>query len=163
MTFSWRDHESSVQFVEPRPDGVAVADDELVVHEVGDARDPARLDGQRLDRLGLRLGRRRNRDRPGVGHVVEETHRDAALHRGEERREDERAGVGLEADVVERKVERRRACERKPGDARATSAGRCPPSVSVSIPISRRPAVRGSVTRSAAALSAALYARFFAW
>ncbi len=39
MTFSWRDHESSVQFVEPAQHRFAVAHDELVVHEVGDARD----------------------------------------------------------------------------------------------------------------------------
>ena len=114
-----------------RPDRLAVADDELVVHEVGDAGDPARLDRERLDRLGCRLGRRRNRDRAGVGDVVEEPHRDAALDGAEERGEDERAGVRLEADVVEGEVERRAGLRQEVGDPRATSAGRCPPSVSV--------------------------------
>ena len=38
ITFSSRDHESSVQFVEPVQTEVTVADDVLVVHQVGDAR-----------------------------------------------------------------------------------------------------------------------------
>ena len=115
------------------PHRCAVADDELVVHEVGDARDAASRDGERLDRGGRRLGRRRHRDRAGVGEVVQQPHLDAALYGAEQRGEDECPRVGLEADVVERDVERRRACERKPAMPRATSAGRWPPSVSVSI------------------------------
>ena len=76
-----------------------------MVHEVRDARDASRLDGERLDRLGRRLGRRRHRDRPGVGDVVEQAHCDAALHCCKQRGEDERAGARLEPDVVEREVE----------------------------------------------------------
>ena len=72
-----------------RPDVRGVADDELVVHEVGHSGDPAGRHRERLDGLGLRLGRRRHRDRPRVVDVVDEPDRDAALLRGEERREDE--------------------------------------------------------------------------
>ena len=87
------------------PHVAAVAHAELVVHQVGNPRDPARLDGQRLDRLGPRLRRRRHGDRPGMVDVVEEPHADAALLRGEQRREDERPGLRLEADVVQSQLE----------------------------------------------------------
>ena len=107
MTFSCRDHESSVQFVEPVQTASRVTDDELVVHQVRDPGDPARRDRERFDGVGRRLGRRRHRDRTGVGDVVEQAHLDPALHRGEERGEHERPGGGLEAHVVERDVERR--------------------------------------------------------
>ena len=87
-----------------------------MVHEVGDARDSARLDREPLDRLGRRLGWRRDRDRPGVGDVVEEADRDSALDRGEERGQDEAAGVGLEADVVDREIEALRRLGQEAGE-----------------------------------------------
>ena len=64
-----------------------------------------------------------------MGHVVEEPHGDTALHGGEERREHERAGVGLEADVVDARcrasVAPRRGSRRSRGDVgRALAAVR---------------------------------------
>ena len=109
ITFSWRRQESSVQFVEPDQTSVAVADDVLVVHQVGNAGDGARRDGQGRDRLGNRARRRRYRDRPRVVDVVDEPNRDTPLVRGQKRRQNERACVGLEADVVYGDVEAR-AC-----------------------------------------------------
>ena len=96
--------ESSVQLVDPVKRR-AVADDVLVVHEVEDSRDSARLDREPLDRIRRRLGWRRDRDRPWVSHVVEEADRDSALYRGQERGQDETAGIGFEADVVNREIE----------------------------------------------------------
>ena len=54
------------------PDRSLVADDELVVHQVGDARDRrASRPGSASIALGRVSGRRRHRDRAGVGDVVE--------------------------------------------------------------------------------------------
>ena len=66
------------------PDGLAVADDELVVHEVWDPGDASRLDRERLDRARSRLGRRWHGDRTGVVDVVEQADLHAALHSREE-------------------------------------------------------------------------------
>ena len=162
MTFSWRDHESSVQFVDPAQHRLAVAHDELVVHEVGNAGDRACLEGERLDRLGRGLRRRGHRDRPWVGDVVDEADGDAALHGRKQGCEHERPRVRLEAHVVERDVERRpRACEERRDAAcdvsRALSAVReC---------LERDRGLRGAGCHpvAAAARSAALCARFAAW
>ena len=106
-TFSCRVHESSVQFIEPVQTSRAVADAVLVVHQVGDRRRWRASRREGLDRLRPRLGRRRHRDRSRVGDVVDEPDADATLVRGEQRGEDERAGVALEAHVVEREIEAR--------------------------------------------------------
>ena len=58
--------------------------------------------------------------------VVEETDADAALGRGEQRREDEGSGVGLEADVVERDVERRPRIAEERRDASCDVGGSLP-------------------------------------
>ena len=52
ITFSSRDHESSVQFVEPVQTEELVADDVLVVHQVGDPGDRLRRDAEPGDVLG---------------------------------------------------------------------------------------------------------------
>ena len=146
MTFSWRDQESSVQFVDPVQTASPSRTTNLWCMRSGIPGNPARLDRQRLDRLGGRLRRRRDGDRPGMGDVVDQPDGDAALNRGEQRCENEGAGVRLEAHVVEREVEDRCALARKPAIPRATSDGRWPPSVRVSISIAE-PAT-GCVTRS---------------
>ncbi len=149
------------------PDRRAVADDELVVHEVRNAGDAARRDRERLDRLRRRLGRRRHRDRPRVVDVVEEPHRHAALHgaragrRARPRRRPSRSGRrrarGRDVSAASRGSGRSRGRRRRDA-ARRRSASR-----------SRSPAGRllrpsPRVTRScAAARSAALCARFAAW
>ena len=121
ITFSWRLHESSVQFVEPDQTSVPSRTTNLWCIRSGTPGDRARRHRQRLDRLGPRLGRRRHGDRPGVVDVVDEPDRDPALLRREERREDERAGVGLEADVVDGDVEARPSRLRGTSRARARS------------------------------------------
>ena len=67
ITFSWSVQESVVQLVEPDPDRLAVAHHVLVVHQVGDARDAAGGEGQRLEQLRRRCaaaaGRRARRGR----------------------------------------------------------------------------------------------------
>jgi hypothetical protein len=65
----------------PRPERLAVAHDELVVHQVGDARDRLRRHAKRRDQLGVRLRRRRHRDRVRVVDVVDDPHRHAAAVR----------------------------------------------------------------------------------
>ena len=55
--------------------------------------------------------------------VVDEPDRDPALLRGEERREDEGPGVGLEANVVERDVEARLRGAEEAASSRAISDG----------------------------------------
>ena len=105
-----------------RPDVGRVADDELVVHQVGNAGNGARRHRQGRDRLELRLGRRGNGNRPRVVDVVEQPDRDAPLLRGEKRREDECAGVGFEAHVVERQVEARAGAPMNAATSRAISA-----------------------------------------
>jgi hypothetical protein len=78
-----------------------------VVHEVGPAGDGARRDRQRLDLVRPRL-RRRRRYRAGRSliEVVEESHADAALGRRAQRAEDDRLGVVVQVDIVDRDVER---------------------------------------------------------
>ena len=67
---------------------------------------PRVVDRKRLDRLGPRLRRRRDRDRPGVGDVVERAGRRPRAGRAERSEASTSAtGVGLEADVVHREVE----------------------------------------------------------
>ena len=97
-----------------------------MVHEVGDARDPARRDRKGLDRIRGRLGWRRNGDGPGVRDVVEEPYGDAALHGCEERREDECPCVRLEANVVEREVERGARGREEAGDVTRDVRGALP-------------------------------------
>ena len=145
------------------PDRLAVADDELVVHKVGNPRDAARRDRERLDRLRHGLRRGRDDDRRGVGDVVEKPDGDAALRCGEERREDERARVRLEADVVERNVERRARLREEAGDLARDVRGALA-SVGQRRDPDRR--VRGRAGRhpvAAAERSAALCARLAAW
>ena len=162
MTFSWRDHESSVQFVDPAQHRLAVPHDELVVHEVGNAGDRACLEGQRLDRLGRGLRRRGHRDRPGVGDVVDEADGDSALHRREQGCEHERPRVRLEAHVVERDVERRpRRCEERRDAARDVRGALA--AVRQRAQLDRSPRRAGRHLAAAAARSAALCARFAAW
>ena len=88
-----------------RPDVLGVPDAELVVHQIRDPGNAAGLDGQCLDRLRSRLGRRRHGDRARVVDVVREPDADAPLVCREQRGENERPRLGLEADVVERQVE----------------------------------------------------------
>ena len=81
----------------PRPDGLAVADDVLVVHQVGDAGDRARLDAERRDQPRVRLGRRRHGHRDGAVDVVDDADGDAARdgvreRRGHDRRRRRRRG-----------------------------------------------------------------------
>jgi hypothetical protein len=74
------------------------------VHQVGDARDRERRDGQRLDELRDRL--RRRRQALAVVDVVGEPNRDAALGGADERVADGVADGTGEPEVVERDVER---------------------------------------------------------
>ena len=110
-TFSWRVQESSVQFIEPGPDAVAVADDELVVHQVAPAGDrlaPARRASRaRAARCAAGPGRTgaRRRRRPLVL-VVGDAHGDPARGRGADRVGDAVADRAGQPDVVEREVER---------------------------------------------------------
>ena len=117
------------------PDRLAVADRVLVVHQVGDAGNRPRLDRQRFEQLGRRLRRRRHRDRPGVVDVVDEPDDDAALLRVDQRRGDELGRLVVQADVVERELQRllcgaretrppRVRRRRRTGRRRGTSGGR---------------------------------------
>ena len=71
MTFSCRDHESSVQFVDPAQTASPSRTTNLWCMRSGTPAIRACLDRERLDRLGRGLRRRRHRDRPRVGDVVE--------------------------------------------------------------------------------------------
>ena len=138
MMFSCRDQESSVQFVEPVQTSSSSRTTNLWCMRSGIPGTRQRLDGKRLDRDGRRLGRRRNGDRPRVRDVVEQPDRDATLLRREERREHEPARVRLEADVVQREVERAlRLGEERRGQARrpTTATDRRPVSVVSSMPV----------------------------
>ena len=84
MTFSWRDHESSVQFVDPAHTASPSRTTNLWCMRSGTPATAACLEGQRLDRLGRGLRRRGHRDRPRVGDVVDEADSDSALHRREQ-------------------------------------------------------------------------------
>ena len=136
------------------------------MHQVRDAGDATSGDGERLDRVGSRLGGRRNGDRAGVGDVVEKPDGDASLGGGEEGREHEGACVGLEADVVDGDVESALGLAHEgrepPRDVRRALAA---------LAERRhldRPGRAGddlghAVEAGAAARSSALCARFFAW
>jgi hypothetical protein len=78
-----------------------------VVHQVGPARDGAGRDRQRLDlvRPGLRRRRCDGAGRAPV-EVVEQPHPDAALPGRAQGAEDDRLGVVVQVDVVDRDVER---------------------------------------------------------
>ena len=105
-TFSWRSHESSVQFVEPVSTGRAVAHDELVVHEVRLAGDRAGRQRERLDQGRLGLRRRRVLGVAGAVVVVGQAHVDAAPRGADERVPDAVADLAGQADVVQREDER---------------------------------------------------------
>ena len=90
----------------PGPDGFAVADDVLVVHQVGHAGDRPGRDAERRDQLGVRLRRRRHRDRVAVVDVVEEADRDSAPGGLRDRAADDRGRLRPEVEVVLREVER---------------------------------------------------------
>jgi hypothetical protein len=78
-----------------------------VVHEVRPAGDGGRLERQRLDQARLRLRRRRDR-RPFVllVEVVEQADVDAAVVRADERVPHDVGRVVVQAQVVERELER---------------------------------------------------------
>ena len=105
-TFSCRDHESSVQFVEPVKTRLVVAHDELVVHQVGHARDRLRRHLERGDQLHVRLRRRRDRDRVRVVDVVEDPHGHPARLRLPQRSAHHRGRLLAEVEVVLGQVER---------------------------------------------------------
>ena len=132
-TFSWRDHESSVQFSEPGPHRLAVADHVLVVHQVGDAGDRLPVDRQRRDQDRVGLGRRRHRDRVRVVDVVGEARVHAALGGPPDRVADDQLRRLAQVEVVLGEVERRGGAVEERRDRRATSAGCWPPSDSVRI------------------------------
>ena len=124
ITFSCRLHESSVQFVEPDQTSVPSRTTNLWCIRSGTPAIARVGTGSASIASGLVSRRRRHRDRPRVVDVVDEPDRDPALLRGEERREDERAGVGLEADVVDGDVEARASRRRgTSASSRAISAG----------------------------------------
>ena len=129
-TFSCRVHESSVQLSEPVQTVALVADDELVVHQVGDAGDRLSLDGEAGDQQHVRLGRRRHRDRVRVVDVVGEAHAHATVGRAAHRVPDDARVLLAEREVVVREVERiarrrrrsrRRAARSRPAAARRPS------------------------------------------
>jgi len=78
-----------------------------VVHEVRPAGNRDGRDRKRLHLVRPRL-RRRRRDRPERApvEVVEQPHADSALARRAQRAEDDRLGLVVEVDVVDRDVER---------------------------------------------------------
>jgi hypothetical protein len=89
------------------PDGSAIADDVLVVHQVRPARNTRGLEGERLDQVWLRLRRRRHGwTIVGLVDVVDEPHVYAALMRADDRITDDVARLILQPDVVERELER---------------------------------------------------------
>ena len=88
------------------PDGVAVADDVLVVHQVRDAGDRPGRNVERRDQRGVGLRGRWNRDRVPMVDVVEEANCDAARVRRPDRLPDERGVFRAEVQVVVGEVER---------------------------------------------------------
>ena len=92
------------------------------MHEVRDARHASARDRERLDRIGSHLGRGRHGDGPRVVDVVEERTSTPRWTAAREGREDERAGIRLEADVVHGDVER--ASLRRPGTRRSLATRR---------------------------------------
>src|SRR5262249_32818840 len=85
----------------PGPDGVAVADHVLVVHQVGDARDRARRSTYRHDVGWVAFGWRRHGDRPRVVDVVGDAGCDTAGDGRLERADDDRLRLAVEAKIVE--------------------------------------------------------------
>src|SRR5207302_11260223 len=88
------------------PDGSGVADDVLVVHEVGYSRDRGGRERLRLERVGIGLRRRRDRYGFRVIEVVGETDGDTALLRGDELAADDRVELRRQLEVVDRDFER---------------------------------------------------------
>jgi hypothetical protein len=89
-----------------RPDGLAVADDVLVVHEIRNARDPLRRHVQTVDQRWLAAWRRRDGDGPLVVDVEREPDRYAFPGRIGECARHQTRGRLLEVEVVEGQVER---------------------------------------------------------
>jgi hypothetical protein len=99
------------------PDIGAVADDVLVVHEVGDAGDAACRHVELVDRARVSLRRRRHRHRLPVVLVEREPDGDAAPGRILDRTCDQPLRFVREPEVVDRDVEasiraREEVCER---------------------------------------------------
>jgi hypothetical protein len=121
-----------------------------VVHQVGDARDRTRRDGQRLDEL--RLGLRRRRQALAVVDVVREPDGDASLARSDQRVRDDLGGRRLEAQVVQCDVERPLRGAEEIGDRARDLVGGL-------AAVAQRP----DVDQLCFARWAALYAFFAAW
>ncbi len=105
ITFSWRVHESSVQFADPVHTASPSRTDVLVVHQIGDARDRPVRHAQRRDQLDVRLRRRRHGNRVPMADVVDHPHRDPARCRGLDRPAHELCGLGRQVEVVLREIE----------------------------------------------------------
>src|SRR5262249_10350838 len=88
------------------PDLRAVADDVLVVHEVGDAGNAPRREPAGLQHPDVGVGRGRDGDRLLVVDVVDEAPLDAALERAVERVDDRRLCRAVHAEVVQGDVQR---------------------------------------------------------
>jgi hypothetical protein len=76
-----------------------------VVHEVWDAEDPLRRNGEIVEETRVGVGRRRLGDRLVVVDVEGEPNLDAAALRLEQRRRDQLRRLLLEVEVVEGEVE----------------------------------------------------------
>jgi hypothetical protein len=86
-----------------------------VVHEVGDAEDPFRGDGEVVEKARVGVRRGRLGDRLVVVDVESEPDRDAAALRLEESRRDELRRLLLEVEVIEGKVEGLLGLGQEPG------------------------------------------------
>ena len=100
----------------PGPHRRPVADDELVVHQIGPALDTDGPEGKRFDELGLGLRRRRDRDAVRAIEVVEQANVDTALVRTDESVPHDVPGVVVQADIVERELERSLGAVEEPGE-----------------------------------------------
>ena len=131
--FSSRDHDSSVQFVEPGPDRAGVADDEAAMHQVGDAGDRARGESQALPRRRAGPRRRRHRDRVPVVEVVGEADGDSPRGAAPSSAPITiSSGPGRQVEVVESELEAPLGRVDEGGRPPARrSTGRWPPSESV--------------------------------
>ena len=98
-----------------RPDVGAVADDVLVVHEVGDPEDPLRRDGEVVEQARVGVGRRRLGDRLVVVDVEGEPDLDAPALRLQQRGRDQLRGLLLEVEVVQGEIERFLGFRKEPG------------------------------------------------
>ena len=111
-----------------------VADDVLVVHQVGDAGDRPSLDGEGRDQQHVGLGRRRHRDRVRVVDVVGEAHAHAARRpRAGSRRRRSRRSPRRARSRTARGRANARAPSMNAATSRAISPGCWPPSVRVRI------------------------------